>query len=73
LSVNPPNGKEDLYHEEAPEKADDPTGKQSWRKPIETDCADSNQHGAEISKAVDVKRVNEVIDIKNVPPDVEYF
>src|SRR5206468_3946608 len=40
---------------------------------VEPDCCEHNQHDASVSKCVDVKRVNQMVDVKNVATKVENF
>ena len=73
LPVNATDREENLHHERDPEERDNPAGDRTWRCAVEPDCCKHDQHDPGISERVDVKRVNEVVDVKNVPPNVQNF
>ena len=62
-----------MHYERDPEERDNPARNSTWDHAVESDCCENDQHDPGVSKCVDVKRVNQVVDVKNAPPDVENF
>ena len=62
-----------MQGEHDPHHRDDPTGKDAGNRSIQTDRDEDDQHDGEIREAVDVQRINKMVDVKNALADVENF
>src|ERR1700730_3370801 len=65
LPINSADRKENLDHENGPKQPNDPAGENTRNGAIQSHRDNDDQHDGEISERVNVKRVNEVIDVKN--------
>jgi len=73
LPVNAADRQENLHHERDSKERDDPARDRTWGCAIEADCCKHDQHDSSVEKRVDVKGINQVIDVKNVATKVENF
>ena len=73
LPVNATDREENLHHERDPEERDNPAGDRTWRCAVEAECCEHDQHDPDVSECVDVKRVNQMVDIKNAATKIENF
>ena len=62
-----------MHYERDPEERDNPARDQTWDCAVEPDCCEYDQHDPGVSECVDVKRVNQMVDVKNAAADVENF
>src|SRR5206468_3371314 len=60
-------------YERDPKERDDPARYRTWDHAVESDCREHDEHASGISECVDVKRINQVVDVENVATDVEDF
>ena len=62
-----------MHYERDPKERDNPARDRTWGHAGEFDGREHDQHDSGVSECVDVKRVNQMVDIKNVPAEVEDF
>src|SRR5438552_698453 len=73
LPIDVSDRQENLRHEREPKQCDDPVREGSWNCAVETHRRKHDQHDCGVKKCMDVKGVDEVIDVKNSPADIENF
>src|SRR5207253_5097783 len=65
LSINAADREENLCGEGDPERRDDPAGESAGDRSIQADGNQHDRHDREISEAVNVQGVNEMIDVED--------
>src|SRR4029077_2372298 len=73
LSINAADREEDLGREGDPERRDDPAGESAGDRSIKADSDEHDQHDREISEAVDMQGVNEMIDVEDAFAHVKHL
>ena len=73
LSVNVTDRQENLRHKCNPEKRDYPAGDCARCDTIKPDRRKYDQHDRSVEEAVDMQRIDQMVDVKDATADVEQF
>jgi hypothetical protein len=71
LPINPADRQENLHCEGQPEDRNNPPGEFASGQTVQANGCQNNQDGCDIGEAMDVQRVDEVIDVRDVAPDIQ--
>src|ERR1051326_1552443 len=73
VPVNEADRQEYLEDERDPEQRDYPTRDRARRNAVERPGDEDDEHDSGVEEGMNVKRVNQVVDVENTAPDVENF